>query len=179
MCIRDRDKQSLDQCRDDSLRLLRDPWGFAREERPLGSRWLFLQPPSGRPLRGKDEELILCGGLQTRLGKTPRNSTLGSDPHAASLNRKEYQALFEAMICIAQAGGFIRRDEHTLFNVPGYRLNAGRVRFLAGDGGGKRVNNFFRAQYAIVADVLAQQDSTLFALEAREHTAQVLSLIHI
>jgi hypothetical protein len=167
------DKQSLDQRRDESLRLLRDPWGFGREERPLGSRWLFLQPPSGRALRGKDEELLLRGGLQTRLGKTLRNSKLWSDPHAASLNRKEYQALFEAMINIAQAGGFIRRDEHTLFNVPGYRLNAGRVRFLAGDGGGKRANEFFRAQYSTVADILAQQDSSLFALEAREHTAQV------
>ncbi|OJH79417.1 MAG: ATP-dependent helicase [Stenotrophomonas maltophilia] len=167
------DKQSLDQRRDESLRLLRDPWGLGREERPVGARWLFLQPPSGRSLRGKDEELILRGGLQTRLGKTLRNSALWSDPHAASLNRKDYQALFEAMIRIAQAGGFIRKDEHTLFNVPGYRLNAGRVRFLAGEGGGKRSNDFFQAQYETVADVLAQQDRALFALEAREHTAQV------
>lgn len=167
------DKQSLDQRRDESLRLLRDPWGLAREERPVGARWLFLQPPSGRALRGKDEELILRGGLQTRLGKVLRNSVLWSNPHAASLNRKDYQALLEAMIRIAQAGGFIRRDEHTLFNVPGYRLNAGRVRFLAGEGGGKRSNNFFQAQYATVADVLAHQDRALFTLEAREHTAQV------
>ena len=167
------DKQSLDQCRDESLRLLRDPWGFGREERPLGSRWLFLQPPSGHALRGKDEELILRGGLQTRLGKTLRDSTLWSDPQATSLNRKDYQALFEAMIRIAQAGGFIRKDDHTLFNVPGYRLNAGRVRFLAGEGAGKRANDFFQAQYRTVADVLAQQNHALFALEAREHTAQV------
>lgn len=167
------DRQSLDQRRDDSLRLLRDPWGFAREERSLGSRWLFLQPPSGRALRGMDEELILRGGLQTRLGKTLRDSRLWSDPHAASLNRKDYQALFEAMIRIAQAGGFIRKDDHTLFNVPGYRLNAGRVRFLAGGGAGKRANDFFQAQYSSVADVLAQQDRSLFEFEAREHTAQV------
>src|SRR5690606_36610456 len=167
------DKQSLDQRRDESLRLLRDPWGLGREERPLGSRWLFLQPPFGRALRGKDEELILRGGLQTRLGKTLRHSKLWSDPYAASLNRKDYQALFESMIRIAQESGFIRRDEHTLFNVPGYRLNAGRVCFLVGGGGGKRANDFFQAQYATVADVLAQQDRALFALEAREHTAQV------
>ena len=167
------DEQSLAQRRDESLRLLRDPWGLGREERPIGSRWLFLQPPSGHALRGRDEELILRGGLQTRLGKTLRNSKLWEDPHAVSLNRQDYQALFEAMIRIAQAGGFIRKDEHTLFNVPGYRLNAGRVRFLAGEGGGARANDYFTAQYKAVADVLAQQDRSLFALEAREHTAQV------
>lgn len=167
------DKQSLDQRRDESLRLLLDPWGFGREERPLGSRWLFLQTPSGHAIRGKDEELILRGGLQTRLGKKLRNSKLWSHPDAASLNRKDYQALFEAMIRIAQASGFIRKYEHTLFNVPGYRLNAGRVRFLAGEGGGARANDYFVAQYTAVADVLAQRDRSLFELEAREHTAQV------
>lgn len=167
------DQQSLAQSREESLRLLRDPWGLGREEHPLGSRWLFLQPPSSQALRGKDEELILRGGLQTRLGKTLRNSKLWQNPHAAALNRRDYQALFEAMIRIAQAGGFIRRDEHTLFNVPGYRLNAGRIRFLAGDGDGARANDYFIAQYQAVADVLAQQDRSLFELEAREHTAQV------
>src|SRR5690606_5220672 len=136
------DRQLLEQRRDVSLRLLRDPWGFGREERPLGARWLFLKPPSGRAVRGKDEELILRGGLQTRLGKSLRDSGLWSDPQAGSLNRKDYQALFEAMIGIAQAAGFIRKDDHTLFNVPGYRLNAGRVRFLAGGGGGPRANEF-------------------------------------
>lgn len=166
------DPQMLAQARDQALRLLRDPWGFNREERPSGRRWLFLKPPPAQALRGRDEELVLRGGLQTVLGKTLRNSSLWNDPHATALNTKEYQALFDAMIRIAQAGGFIRRDEHTDFNVPGYRLNAGRLRFLSGEGS-ERANRFFIAQYRTVADVLAQQDRSLFATEAREHTAQV------
>lgn len=167
------DRQSLDSRRDVSLRLLRDPWGFGREEHPLGSRWLFLKPPPGQSLRVRDEDLILRGGLQTRLGKTLRDSKLWSNSAAASMSRKEYQELFEAMIRIAQNGGFIRKDDHTLFNTPGYRLNSGRLRFVADTGDGRRANRFFQAQYAAVADTLAQQDPSLFALEAREHTAQV------
>lgn len=167
------DPQMLPQHRDEALRLLRDPWSIAREERLLGWRWLFLRPPTLQNQRGRNEELILRGGLQTQLGKVLRDSQLWRDAHAGSLNSNEYQVLFEAMIRIAQAAGFIRRDEHTLFNTPGFRLNAGRVRLLAGDGGGRRANNFFIAQYRAVADVLAQEDRALFGLEAREHTAQV------
>ena len=166
------DAQMLAQRRDEALRLLRNPWGFGREELLLGRRWLFLQPPPAQALRGRDEELILRGGLQTLLGKTLRDSRLWEDAHAGSLSRNEYQTLFEFMIRIAQAGGFIRRDEHTDFNLPGYRLNAGRIRFLAGEGG-TAANAFFIDQYRGIADVLAQQDRSLFAMEAREHTAQV------
>lgn len=167
------DPQMLAERKDDALRLLRDPWGIGREERLLGWRWLFLQSPAGRTLRGKDEELILRGGLQTMLGKDLRSSSLWEKPEASSLNRKDYQALFESMIRIAQAAGFVRKDEHTLFNVPGYRLSAGCVRFCPADGGGKRPNAFFAAQYSAIADMLARQERSLFELEAREHTAQV------
>jgi hypothetical protein len=77
------------------------------------------------------------------------------------------------MICVAQKGGFIRSDEHTLFNAPGFRLNAGRVRFHCGNTPGTRPNAFFTQQYQAVAAMLGQQRRFLFGLEAREHTAQV------
>ncbi|WP_354674302.1 DEAD/DEAH box helicase [Cupriavidus alkaliphilus] len=167
------DPHLLQQRKDDALRLLKSPWGISREERLLGWRWLFLRPPTGNALRGKDEELILRGGLQTVLGKMLRNSNLWQQAEAASLGRDDYQVLLEAMIRTAQQGGFIRRDEHTLFNVPGFRLNAGRVRFRHGSGNGSRPNAFFNNQYQAIADMLSQQDRHLFGLEAREHTAQV------
>lgn len=167
------DPQILAERKDEALRLLRDPWGIGREERLLGWRWLFLKPPAGRTLRGKDEELILRGGLQTLLGKELRSSSVWNQAAASSLNRNDYQALFEAMVRVAQSTGFIRKDEHTLFNVPGFRLSAGRVRFLAAGGAGKRPNAFFTAQYGAIADMLARQDRSPFELEAREHTAQV------
>ena len=79
------------------------------------------------------------------------------------------------MIRAAQQGGFIRRDEHTPFNVPGFRLNAVRVRFTAGKTKGKRFNTYFANQYGVIADLLGNRGHNLFTLEAREHTAQVES----
>lgn len=167
------DPQLLSQRKDEALRLLRDPWGVGREERLLGWRWLFLRPPTGQALRGKDEELILRGGLQTALGKILRSSKLWNNDAAKTLKRDEYLELLESLIRAAQRGGYIRKDEHTLFNVPGFRLNAGRVRFHAGAGGGIRRNAFFVDQYTLIATLLRQGDDYLFGLEGREHTAQV------
>lgn len=167
------DPQQLNQHKDDALRLLRDPWGIGREERLLGWRWLFVQAPSGQALRGKDEELILRGGLQTRLGKELRSSNLWNDTEAVSLNRDGYLEVLECLIRAAQRGGYIRKDEHTLFNVPGFRLNAGRVEFHPGSGDGSRRNPFFVNQCHAIANLLRQGDGFVFGLEGREHTAQV------
>lgn len=167
------DPHRLQQRRDDALRLLRDPWSVGREERLLGWRWLFLRPPAAQALRGRDEELILRGGLQTVLGKTLRSAELWEQPEAANLRQGPYLELLETMIRLAQSEGFIRRDEHTLFNVPGFRLHAGRIRFHRATERGTRPNAFFSSQYQAIADMLARPGFFLFGLEAREHTAQV------
>ncbi|TAL72324.1 MAG: DEAD/DEAH box helicase [Rhodanobacter sp.] len=167
------DPQMLEQHRQDARRLLRDPWGFAREEQPYGWRWLYLVAPARRSLTAADEELLLRGGSQSRLGKTLRDTDLWRSPAATNLKQADYQHLLEAMIHAAQQGGFVRRDESTGFNVPGYRLNVGRVRFAVGDGQGKRHNDFFAQQYRMLGGLLADRNRSLLVLEAREHTAQV------
>ena len=174
------DPNRLEQHKDDALRLLRDPWGIGREERVRGWRWLFLVSPERSQRRGKDnEELILRGGMQTVLGKNLRSSSLWGQPRASGMKRADYEHLLSAMIHAAQKGdtGFIRRDDHTLFNnARGYRLNAGRIRFRLGSGE-KTPNEFFSYLYRLIASRLAQQDRFLFQLEGREHTAQVESEI--
>jgi hypothetical protein len=167
------DPQQLNRFKDDALRLLREPWSISREEQLQGWRWLFLAAP--RRQRHRDEELILRGGLQTRLGKALRSSAVWDDSAAAHLRRAEYVELIEAMVQAAQHHGFIRRDENTVFNAPGYRLSALRVRFTAGDpdGKGSRHNAYFADHYRTMAELLATQSRSLFELEAREHTAQV------
>lgn len=167
------DPQQLSRYRDEARRWLRNPWSFGREERLLGWHWLFLKPPARNAITAKDEELVLRGGSQSRLGKALRNSEMWAGRDVTSLDRAGYERLFEALIHIAQRAGFIRRDEHTAFNAPGYRLNAGRIRFFAGAGEGSRTNAFFQQQYQMLAALLAQMDRSLFMLEAREHTAQV------
>ena len=174
------DPNRLEQHKDDALRLLRDPWGIGREERVRGWRWLFLVSPERSARRGKDdEELILRGGMQSVLGKNLRNSSLWEQPRAPNMKRADYESLLSAMIHAAQEGdtGFIRRDDHTLFNnARGYRLNAGRIRFRLGSGE-ETSNEFFSSLYQNIASWLMQQDRFLFQLEGREHTAQVDSEI--
>lgn len=167
------DPQQLNRHKDDALRLLREPWSIGREERLQGWRWLFLAAP--RRQRSRDEDLILRGGLQTRLGKELRSSDIWGDPNAAHLRRDEYNELVEAMVRAAQQHGFIRRDENTVFNAPGFRLNALRVRFTAGEpyGSHSRHNAYFADHYRTIAGLLEAQSQGLFDLEAREHTAQV------
>jgi len=171
------DPQLLAKHRDEALRFLREPWSIGREERLLGWRWLFLDPPNRQNIRGKDEELILRSGLLTLLGKTLRQSKLWNNPEAVTLGRDAYRELIEAMIRAAQRGGFIRAQEQTPFNMPGLRLNAARIQFRAGIGKNEpraiRYNPYFADHYAAIAQVLGGHAGSLFALEAREHTAQV------
>ena len=167
------DPQRLEQHRDEVRRTLRNPWSFAAREDLQGWRWLFLKPPARNQTGLRDEELMLRGGSQSRLGKQLRSSTLWGSGDAASLSRADYDHLLQFMIDAARSGGFLQRDEHTNFNVPGYRLNAGNIRFHAGDGDGNRANTFFATQYHMLADLLASPEHSLLVLEAREHTAQV------
>lgn len=168
------DPLRLDKNRDNAIRLLREPWGIGREERLQGWRWLFLEAPPRQ--RGRDEELILRGGLQTRLGKKLRASAVWGHPEAARLGRDAYQELVADMVRVAQTrGGFIVGNDTTPFNVPGHRLNALRVRWRVAepDGRGGRQNAYFSDHYRAIADLLPGQAASLYSLEAREHTAQV------
>lgn len=167
------DPQQLDQRRQDVRRFLRRPWGFNREESLYGWRWLFLDPPRRAGLKTQDEELLLRAGAQSKLGKALRNSSLWESPDAAALNRTGYAELLESIVGAAREAGFLRHDAHTHFNAPGYRLNAGRVRFMVGDGTGPETNAFFVQQYQVLARMMGHFDRSLFMLEAREHTAQV------
>lgn len=171
------DPNVLARNKDEALRFLREPWSIGREERLLGWRWLFIDAPGRRNLRGRDEELVLRGGLQTSLGKELRKGATWNNAEAASLRRDGYRELLEAMIRAAQRGGFIRREEHTPFNLPGYRLNGARVRFRKGIGKGEktgtRFNAYFADHYSAIAQMMASSARSLFTLEAREHTAQV------
>jgi len=172
------DPNELAKLKDTSQRTLRNPWGLGRDEARAGWRWLFPAPPGRAEIRLRDEDLLLRGGSQSQLGKFLRSSELWGSSDASGLKRADYDRLLEALLHAAQHAGLVRRDVQTLFNVPGYRLNAGRVRFHVANGAasasqGGNPNAFFQKLYRSLAGVLAQQNQTLFQLEAREHTAQV------
>lgn len=172
------DPDELAKLKDTSQRTLRNPWGLGRDEARSGWRWLFPASPARNAIKLKDEDMLLRGGSQSQLGKFLRSSDLWKSSAASALKRADYNHLLEALLRAAQHAGFVRCDPQTPFNVPGYRLNVGRIRFYVGEGkadgarGGKP-NVFFQGLYHSVAKLLAQQNRTLFELEAREHTAQV------
>lgn len=171
------DPERLAKLKDASQRALRAPWGLGRDEARAGWRWLFPEPPSRNDIKLKDEDYLLRGGSQSRLGKQLKDSDLWQSPEAGALKRDGYTELLNAMLGAAQVAGFVRCDAQTSFNRPGYRLNAGRVRFYLGNGKAAgehgHPNAFFQMLYRSLADMLAQQNRALFQLEAREHTAQV------
>ncbi|HET8554708.1 MAG TPA: DEAD/DEAH box helicase [Rhodanobacteraceae bacterium] len=173
------DPRQLEKQKDEAQRFLKMPWTFGADERLSSWRWFFLNSPESKNRYGKDEDLILRGGLRTRLGKQLRSSDIWGNPDASTLNTSDYNALVDDMIRLAQTGGFIRKDENTLFGVPGFQLNGGRVLFREGSGTEdhdnhyQRLNNYFADHYAAVAQVLGNNADSLFSLESREHTAQV------
>ncbi|MCU0975778.1 MAG: DEAD/DEAH box helicase [Steroidobacteraceae bacterium] len=166
--------QQLAATRDRAVALLRAPWGFGREEWPRGARWFFVRSPAN--VRPRDEELLLRGGLQSALGRLlRRREQWDGDARAADLDTARYVELLEGMLDAATAAGLVLKHEHTPFQQPGWQLNALRVRFVI-PGGEPRAtvrNDYFRTLYRAVAGMLAAGDRALFALEAREHTAQV------
>ena len=59
------DTTHLEQVRTRAFSNLRDPWGFADDERLSGSAFLMVATPGRRQSRFRDEELILSGGNRT------------------------------------------------------------------------------------------------------------------
>lgn len=168
------DPQALEQVRETSYKLLRTPWGFGRDvdEHVSGWRWLIIDPlPQGR-WRAADDEMIVRGGIQSALGRKLRSSKLWEQESASALKRADYMEVLRTMLGAAVAGGFVRRREHTPFQVPGYQLNSLAVRFRIGEPD-ERTNRYFVELYGALAEMLGMPGYPLFDLEAREHTAQV------
>ena len=168
------DPSTLGPLRETSEKLLRAPWGFAREEgeKLPGWRWLVVDRVTRASWRAADEDMILRSGIQSALGRRLRASSLWGLAPGTSLKKDEYVEVLRALLSLAVEGGFVRRREHTPFQVPGYQLNSLEVRFHAGEPADPR-NRYFTELYGTLAEMLGLPGHPLFELEAREHTAQV------
>lgn len=165
------DGAQIDAVRDDSLKVLRYPWGFGREERPARSRWLQIRTSASRRPSPKDEDFLLRGGGQTPLGLRLRDSELWGTQAAREIKRDDFPEFLEGILKTAKE--FVRREENALFGAPGYRLNSLRVRFRLGSGEGNVRNNYYSDLYQVLAVSLGKQPGHVLMLESREHTAQV------
>ncbi|MCL4761658.1 MAG: DUF1998 domain-containing protein [Burkholderiales bacterium] len=158
---------------------VRQPWGFGRDEKPRGCRYLLLAPPARRDNSLADEDLLVRGGYQSQLGKTLRQpESWDDDPRARVLKRADYEKLLQEMLETARKAGLVCEVPTPFGTSLGWQLKASSVVFKRGSGtarSGAMDNSYFRDLYANLAEALVNPTHGLFKLEAREHTAQVES----
>ena len=156
---------------------LRSPWGFGRDEKPRGARWLMIVAPTRRASTLRDMDLIMRGGSRSGLGRTLRSTKLwGGEPSIRDLDSKGFDRLVGDLLRVGATHGLVA-EESTPFDQPGWRLNDACVLFQLGgasaENGDSRRNAFFCDLYLNLARMLRATMHPLFGFEAREHTAQV------
>lgn len=152
-----------------SKALVRTPWGFAADERARGGCALYVRTPQN--LQARDRDLVLAGGLLSRLGRALRKQDVWGVP-VGKVTRADYERMLTYLLDHAARSGYVDKDETTYPAQPGWRLQANVLRLKPKDGSTVR-NVFFADLYRNVAASLAGGGRELFAIEAREHTAQV------
>lgn len=167
------DASTLEQIKIKAHSQLRAPWGFGRDEQPRRSRWLFVNAPARGPRQRGDDDLIVRGGARSGLGRVLRNSDLWDGAAARQLSGPELDQVINSLLGAAKEMGLVS-EEPTPFDQNGWRLVDTAVVFKAREPStDKPSNQFFRALYESLAELLGAPGHPIFGFEAREHTAQV------
>jgi hypothetical protein len=180
LCLETRylDPVEQDKARTSAFAYLNERWAFAPDELLETAKYLIL---AKRPeYRGKPRTDLVTGGPRSRLLRDIKNAAFWKETAFAgqvtSWKDPEWVELVEALLQAAALYGYVQKhsiDQQLI----GWRLNAAALdwclpedSFLAED---TRANQFFRALYLSIADLLRQKSHPLFDFEAQEHTAQV------
>lgn len=168
------DRAELEQLQQKSQALLQPGWTIGRDELPRVPTWLLVRAPTNTNAR--DNERLLRGGFQTKLGKKLRKASLWGDYRAWTPSKRDYEEVLTALLEFLRRHGLVVKEPQTPFGQPGWRLAAdavGYVRGVPGEQDDDQDNPFFVAFYENLAEQLRAHESPLFGFEAREHTAQV------
>lgn len=142
------------------------------QKEPLrGATTLLLKAPGKDKVGLREEQTILRGGHNSRLGRLiNRKSVIGT-----RLKRDEYlEAMTGLMDLLYEEGMVCPVDLES--DLQGWRLAPSIVRVVPGPaalGGVATGNSFFLGLYSDIAADLKKGRSTYWGLEGREHTAQV------
>lgn len=178
LCIRSRvfDHTRLQQLQSDSFSRLREPWGFAEDEKPEGGSWLVTRTIPAQD-RHRAASVLMSGGSRSRIGaRLKRPSTWGDgNPHFGRIDDVSYGQIIDALLKAAVTYGIVEDPEETGFGMLGWQLNAGslRWRLRSDEQVSAPTNRYFRNLYRNMAVMIGQSGHQLFDFEAREHTAQV------
>ena len=167
----------LEQMTSRSHSRIRSPWGFDRDEKPQGARWMMVSPLKLKKSSIRDLDLVVRGGSRSALGRKLRESHLwDGDDAVRKLNSQEVDRLIGDLLAAAKQHGLVS-EENTPFDQPGWRLNDGVVLFRLGkrepEASSSKENAYFRDLYETLAAMESANVHPLFGFEAREHTAQV------
>lgn len=168
------DRVGLEQIAERSRAAIKAPWSIGREEqeRDLARQGiLIVDAPLRREARAADDAATIKGTARSGLAKALRKQ-LGAD-----IPMKDREPLIEAMLMAAERHQIVRRT--TSGGLTGWRLAPNAIRLFPGTGEPKpgQDNAFFARLYADIAERLGDPGQLPFAFEAREHTAQVDSVV--
>ncbi|AGH51753.1 DEAD/DEAH box helicase-like protein (plasmid) [Sphingomonas sp. MM-1] len=161
------DLNEIEQVAQKSRQLLKDPWAISREEenKDLVCQTTLVLGTQG----GKADRIIRVSarsGLAKELAKL-----------AGALPLADREPLIEAMLMAAARHQIVR--QFSAGPLTGWRLAPSALQLRAGKGtpSPSQDNAFFRQLYSDIAARLATPGGLPLAFEAREHTAQVDSLL--
>jgi Lhr-like helicase len=180
LCLESRylDPVEQDKARTSAHTYLNERWAFASDEKLDTGRYLVL---GRRPeYRGRARTDLVSGGSRSRLLREIKAASFWRDSACAAEVMQwkdgEWVELIEALLGAANNYGYVQRQPIDA-QLAGWRLNAAALDWCliadepqASDG---RINQYFRALYLGIADLLQRPSHPLFDFEAQEHTAQV------
>lgn len=180
LCLESRylDPVEQDKARTSAHTYLNERWAFAPDEKLDTGRYLIL---GKRPeYKGKPRTDLVTGGPRSRLLRQIKTDKLWRDSACVSeviqWKDTEWVELIEYMLKAAGNYGYVQK--HAIDSqLAGWRLNAAALDWcLIADeqqAESNRINQYFRALYLSIADLLRRPSHPLFDFEAQEHTAQV------
>ena len=180
LCLETRylDPVEQDKARTSAFTYLNERWAVAPDELLETAKYLIL---GKRPqYRGKPRTDLVTGGPRSRLLRSIKTASFWKETAFAgqisSWKDSEWVEFIEALLLAADPFGYVQ--QHSIDQkVVGWRLFASKLEWRLPDSSPKeadtRANQFFRALYLNIAELLRQRSHPLFDFEAQEHTAQV------
>ena len=175
LCIRTHylDEQNLERFKIRSYDLLRQPWGFAPEERPYRAP---VMVPRSRKKGDDDADLAIYISHRSGFGREVKSRDLWGQSNLFlpdPFKENDYERIVRDILTALQTWGIVG-DVDLGGGSRGYRIGGTAVQWTLSDGSNATTENaFFRSMYRNVADMLGDGGRLLHRLEAREHTAQV------
>lgn len=180
LCLETRylDPIEQDKARTSAFAYLNERWAFAPDELLETAKYLIL---CKRPeYRGKPRMDLVTGGPRSRLLRDIKTAAFWKETafagQVSSWKDQEWVELVEVLLKASVHYGYVQK--HSIDQqLVGWRLNATSLDWCLPDDSlleeDSCTNQFFRALYLNIADLLRQQSHPLFDFEAQEHTAQV------